>query len=409
MSKVPFRYTFGISKAEERPDGLFIIGEASGPEVDATDERMATEAISRFAAQIRSQAEAGNPLPYRDAHAQDGVLRDLGSVTDGWLDERFHLGVEVKLDDDSPSALYLFRSIQKGKQFGMSIAGTVLDFKDEFVAEIGKTVRTYKDIVLTEISNTTRPAWTPSFGTVLSKAIDAAQAESLAKTGDTVADNEDTLTVAGATDEPAPVDDPTPAEKAEDTEGDDVVKDDAPEVQDEAETAKSDDDTPDAAGDAEVEATEKSDDATEADEAGDAEVTEKATEDAEDIEKAGRTISASNGKRLLALHREMTSMLEDLGLISVDAPAKSDSQDAESDLYKSLTAEKVALEGQVEELKRQVAEKTARVEELESMPVTKEPALIERSAPTEDEIKADIAKMSPIERMRLGLALAHSE
>lgn len=390
---VPFRYTFGIAKAEERADGLYIIGEASGPEIDATDERMAPEAISRFAAQIKALADAGNPLTYRDAHAQDGVMRDLGHVMAASIDERFHMGIEVKLDSDSPAALYLFRQLQKGKQFGMSVAGSVIDFADEYVAEVGRTIRTYKDVVLTEISNTTRPAWTPSLGTVLSKAIDEAAAESVARSGETVSDK-NTLVTGEA--EAAPADETTKAEdvapegeveKAEET--DETVE----------ETEKSDAPAQDAEADAAVE---KSEDES-ADEADATDTTEKAeSEDESDIEKAGRSISATNGKRLLALYAEMTSAMRDLGLLTDDAPAKSDSAADETDLVKSLTVEKTALEARIGELEKALTEKTARIEELENTPADHVPALVQRNE-VEDAIET-LAKASPSERLAAGLA-----
>jgi hypothetical protein len=402
MNPTSFKYTFPISKAERRADGLYITGEASGPEVDATMERMAPEAITRFAAQIRLMADAGTPLQYRDAHAADGVFRDLGDITNAWIDERFHLGIEVKLDEDSAAATYLFRQLEKGKQFGMSIAGSVLDFIDEFSAEVGRTVRTYKDVVLAEISNTTRPAWTPSLGTVLSKAIDDAAAESLAKTGENVKPEKDTLVAADET-----VADETAKADAEAATEDETTEKAVETTEDEAETAKSDDTDTDA--EAVADATEKSADA-DADEAPAADVTEKATEEDADIEKAGRTISAATGKRLLALHSEMTQLLLDNGVLQApDAPAKSDSTDAETDLTKSLTVEKAALEAKVVELTQSLTEKTARITELENTPAVVAPALIERGAPTADEAMEAISKMSPFDRLRTGLTLAHSE
>ena len=403
-----FRYTFPIAKAEERADGLYIIGEASGPEIDATDERMAPEAISRFATQISSLAQAGNPLQYRDAHAMDGVLRDLGNITRAWIDEKFHLGVEVKLDSDSPSALYLFRQLQKGKQFGMSVAGVVSDFADEFVPEVGKTIRTYYNVGLTEISNTTRPAWTPSLGTVLSKAIDEAAAESVARSGETVSDK-NTLVTGEA--EAAPADETTKAdettaeaevEKAEETTDETVEETEKSEETPEAEVEKTDaEDAPALDAEEADAATEKSADES-ADEADATDTTEKAESEDADIEKAGRSISAANGKRLLALHAELTSLLQDAGALpKEDAPAKSDSAADEPTLTKALDLNK-ALEAKVEELEKALTESAARITELENTPASAAPALIERSEV--ESAMETLAKASPSERLMAGLA-----
>lgn len=171
-----FRYTFPIAKSELRSDGgHYIIGYASGPELDSEMERMSPDAIKGFSDQINASSEEMR-LVYRDAHAPDGVLRDLGEITKAWVNDQMHLGIEVKLDMKNPASQYLWEQItEKGKQYGMSVAGRVMDYVDEFVAEFGKKIRTYKSIILDEISNTTRPAWYPSFGSVLAKSLKDAE------------------------------------------------------------------------------------------------------------------------------------------------------------------------------------------------------------------------------------------
>lgn len=181
MTDAPFKITFPIEKAETRADGLYLIGEASGPEVDADGERMHEDLVRRFADQINATKGLSleERLPYRDAHQPDGVLRDLGWLDSASITDQDHLRVEVLLDSRNPAAVYLHEKAASGKKYGMSVAGTIHDVAHEFAAEVGHAVRTFKDVVLTEISNTTRPAWTPSFGTVLSKALDdATQADS---------------------------------------------------------------------------------------------------------------------------------------------------------------------------------------------------------------------------------------
>lgn len=174
-----FRYTFPIAKSELRSDGgHYIIGYASGPELDSEMERMSPDAILGFSDQINASSETMR-LVYRDAHAPDGVLRDLGEITKAWVNDQMHLGIEVLLDMKNPASQYLWEQITvKGKQYGMSVAGRVMDYVDEFVAEFGKKIRTYKSIILDEISNTTRPAWYPSFGSVLAKSLKDAEENS---------------------------------------------------------------------------------------------------------------------------------------------------------------------------------------------------------------------------------------
>lgn len=244
-----WRITFPIEKAEQRDDGFYVIGLASGPEIDATDERMDQELVYRYADQINASGglTLDAHLPYRDAHAQDGVMRDLGWLTNAWINDQQRLAVEVKLDEDNPAAMYLFRQLKRGKKYGMSVAGKVLDYVDEWVAEVGKTIRTYKDVILTEISNTTRPAWTPSFGSVLAKAISDA--------GSGVASGSDTPAIAEVAPQgelmPAEIQDAQKAEETAITSTEETVVEQptdeatSPSEAPTEETAKADDDTTD--------------------------------------------------------------------------------------------------------------------------------------------------------------------
>lgn len=369
-----FKYTFPITKSEQRDDGRYILGYASGPEVDLDGERMAPEAIKRFADQINSTD--GMPLTdrviYRDAHAPDGVLRDLGVVTKAWVTEHFHLGIEVRLDEDNPAANFLWKSVSKGKQYGMSVSGRVLDYADDYLAEAGKVVRTFKNIVLDEISNTTRPAWYPSFGMILAKSIkDAAQPAG--STGENTLNEDELLD--------NPVEDATKSEGAEG----------APETDESAAVA---------------------DDSTESAEA-EEEAEKSSAEDADDeVDKAGRSISAANGQKLLSLYTEMTSTLTALGLLGDETSSeKSDSEDEEDTLDKSTETPaddgRAALEAKVDALAKSNAEQAARIAELESAPRTSLPSLVtdETKKSETSELADMLAKASPSERMRLALAL----
>lgn len=394
--KAQFRYTFPIEKAEQRDDGMYIVGQATGPEIDNEGERMAPEAIVRFSQQIEEMAAADMPLVYRDAHMKDGVLMDLGVVTKAWMTPEWHLGVEVRLDEDNPAAVSLFKQIRKGKQFGMSVAGTVMSFVDEFVAEVGHIVRTYKDVVLREISNTTRPAWTPSLGSVLSKAIkDAASAESLAGTGDNLRMDEE-LQSAQETTEPA-------AEKSDEL---------TDEVEETTEKAEDEENTTEAEA-------EKSDEAEEEETVEDAEKADEAAEEDETTEKAGRALSAANRAALKASYDNITETLRGLGVLDTEqAPAedvedtgKSVSEDeAESAIEKddAESSDIAELRSTVEALQKSLDEATARIAELENSPAGDDaPTLVERHALTVEEVQKALNEMSPSERLRLGLRASY--
>lgn len=370
----PFKYTFPITKSEERADGRYLVGYASGPEIDSEGERMSPEAIERFAIQINESGGTEEPLVYRDAHAPDGVLRDLGVITKAWVNEHFHLGIEVRLDDDNPASDFLWKSVRKGKQFGMSVSGRVLDYADEFVEAAGSTIRTYKNVVLDEISNTTRPAWYPSFGSVLSKSVkDAAQ--SAGSTGVTTLEKDTLL-------------DTTVEETTESTEAIEPVVDETDKAADEA-----------------VEPVEA-----------DAEVAEKSEEDEPvadeaEVDKAGRSISSANRRRLVGLYQEMTSTLKELGILEDTESEKSDSTDEEDTLDKSAedTADDglAALVTQVEALTKANAEQAARIAELEKAPRTPLPSAItdEAKKSQDEELSEILRKASPSDRLRIALAL----
>lgn len=399
-SPAKWRITFPVTKAERRSDGLFLIGEATGPEVDAEKERMHPSAIEDFQTQITKAVADGSPLPYRDAHAKDGVLRDLGHIVKGWLTPQMHLGIEVQLDEDNPAAVYLFTQVQKGKKFGMSVMGLVHDYADEFVADLGHVVRTYKAVALEEISNTTRPAWTPSFGTVLSKAIDEAiEAESVAKGEQTSMDEE--LTPEQETS--------APAAEAETTE-----------KADEAETVE--DVVEQVAEAPEGETAEKSAEPEDA-------------EAPEEVEKAGRRLSAATAGTIMAGYsslqtamRNFARNLAELGVLDpedagvsfdengtpvisdandITAPEKSDSEAPENAVEKSSAPDEVDAATEIAELKKALAELTAEVTELRKSPATGRPPLIVKSADEVIDPMAAIAAMSPGERLRLGLAARH--
>lgn len=378
MKTATFKYTFPITKAEERADGFYITGYASGPEVDTEGERMAPEAITRFAEQINA-TDPDSRLVYRDAHQPDGVLRDLGDITKAWVNEHFHLGIEVKLNMENPAAEFLFKQLKKGKQYGMSVGGHVVDYAMEYVDSVGKAVLTYKDVVLDEISNTTRPAWYPSFGTVLAKSIKDASIDA-PTTGVTVDENE-------LLDET--VEDATKSDESADSTTDDVTKTD--------ESVESQDET-----------TEKADESTAED------TTEKSDESEADVEKAGRKLSGATANKLLGLFTEMQNTLVDLGVISTEGgDSEKSASAAEEDTTEKTddatdSTEPVITKSDLDALAAALAKANERIAELEARPATVVPGVItDATKATADELAEVLAKASPSERMRLAFA-AHT-
>lgn len=385
-----WRITFPIEKAEQRADGFYLTGLASGPEIDTQGERMDKSLIHRFADQININGiPLTDRLPYRDAHSPDGVLRDLGWITRAWVTPESRLAVEVRLDEVNPAAMFLYRSALpvseggRGKQFGMSVAGKVINFKDEFLADIGKTVRTYLDVLLTEISNTTRPAWTPSFGSVLSKAIDdAAEAESLqernlmSKTAEELA-QETTTEASGET-----------TEKADETAADAAAT---------STDSAAGDSTEKSGEESAEESTEKSEETTGSSD--------------EDVEKAGRKVSTATANRLLGMYAEVGAALRDLGLIEADTDnngtaEKADSDDEGETLSKSDEPTVADLLARVEELAKSNTELTAKVAELEQRPLTQVPPVIERAEAEVEDFSKSFANLDPAAKLRVAMAMA---
>ena len=335
---------------------------------------MHPEAIALFRAQVEGMVQQGDPLVLRDAHAQDGVLMDLGYIVEASIDESFHLVIKAELDEDNPAAVALWKKLQKGKQFGLSIGGRVIDYIDEYVETLGKTVRTYLNVLLNEISVTTRPAWQPSFGTVMSKSIDEATAASLTKEG---------------------------ANRVEDEElqpGQDVA--------------------PDAAVKSEELVTPAADETQKADEEvalpeGVIETLEDGTpvvrsedDNDTDVEKAGRRVSAATRREMLSAFEAHRAALVALGLLDDGgAPEKSVSGDEESPLVKSLRDSVTAEKDISKALQKSLDEATARIEELEKTPAAQPPAVLAKAKDEADETIKALFKLSPSERLAIALQL----
>jgi len=172
MTTNTWKITIPVDRAEEQDGGLFLYGQASGPERDSHGTEMDPTAIQDFADQIVSRASDSDPLPYLDHHMKDGVLRELGEVVDGSVSSDYRLNIKVRLHPDNPAAAYLHSRIKRGKKYGMSIAGDGVQYRMIDDPSSGEKVIRFLKIKLKEISNTTRPSWVPSFGTVLARSIE---------------------------------------------------------------------------------------------------------------------------------------------------------------------------------------------------------------------------------------------
>lgn len=399
MTTAVWKYTFPIEKAEQRADGhRYLVGLASGPGVDLQNHEVDPLAIHDFVAQIAARLEAGDPIPYRDAHRKDGVFMDLGILTKGWVTPANELAVEVQLDDegDNAGADWLFKQVQKGKKFGMSIAGSVPEggFIDELRAGVG-IVRRFTKVVLSEISNTTRPIWTPSFGTVLSKAIDEAQAESAHSEGDEPMS--EALQTAEA-ETPTPSDDDAPLTATADEEAPDAPAEEAPAEETVEDPAAAPVDDVDAAIPAEVaEAA-----------AGDESVAAAVEE--EEVEKAGARISRASNAKVTSAALAFLTALKEAGfqLPAEDneddtaSAEKSVSDEPEENPVAETVVEKSADALRIEALETQVAEMNRELVELRSSNSSKRPALISKSEGTaEKSLTEQLAEITdPAERLK---------
>jgi hypothetical protein len=190
---VQFKLTVPLAKSD-REDGWFITGVAAGTDVDSEGDRITPNAIAKMAEQINT-----SPVPFKDWHATNTILSDMGEVCKAWLTDDNALGVEVQLDQKHPAAQYLWGKLDDGKQYGMSIQGDAGKYwySTEKSAN-GRAVREIDEVLLNEISATTKPIYTPSFGTVLRKAIDEAEAKSV-PTGDKSSVDETPVTTGEST------------------------------------------------------------------------------------------------------------------------------------------------------------------------------------------------------------------
>lgn len=359
--EAPYKFTMPLEKAEQRADGYYLVGLASGPEVDSQNERVHPSLIMKWADQINSGQIT---VKYRDWHQKDTSLEDLGDITKAWVDENNHLGVEVKLDEDHPTAMFIYKKAKAGKQFGMSVFGKVISFADEFDQALQRKVRTFYDATLDEVSNTTRPVWTPSFGTVLAKAVtEAANGDN--RLGDEVKVSEATVSETTTT-----------------------------------ETTDSGAATAPDTGKAPEEAA--------------VETTKVETAETTEVEKAIKTDTKKDAKLLEGIvntYNTLGQKLQAAGLLSVEDEGEKVATAEETTVTKSETTESTEATSapDVATLSKAVSDLTGIVAALaDRIPDGSAPGVL-RKADAVDPMAELAAIEDPIERLRLGLAAAHGQ
>ena len=137
---------------DELPNRLIVEGLATTTNVDHDGERMAPEAVKAMEASINDR---GVPLLSEHDKGWDSCL---GKVFEARVDERNQLHIKAELDKDNSKAIDLYRILKRGRQLGLSIAGTVKRAALEMAEGLGKKVKTFYDVALNEVSVTSRPS-----------------------------------------------------------------------------------------------------------------------------------------------------------------------------------------------------------------------------------------------------------
>ena len=357
----PFKYTLPITRAFEQDGELFIRGEASGPEIDLYDTRMDPALIDAFAGQIQTRNAEGTPLVYRDTHNPDGVLTELGELVEASVTDQQHLFVTVRLDRENPAARHLHAQLLRGKKYGMSIAGTVVDYVDEYVESMGRVIRRFTNVVLDHIANTTMPAWTPSLGTVLSRAVEKALTE------ESTLENEEL-----APEQP----ESEGTQETPEVETEEAVEETAAEEETHDHTDECDHETEGEEPEAEVEAARVVD----------------------------ATAIAPVAEAAAALASALAALVAPAPAAEEETPTAVEPEDAarsvESESPVAENDDVAALRAAYESLRTELERANDRIRQLEDEPSGDAPGVIERSEP---DLKSELAKLTPHERIRIGL------
>jgi len=162
-----FKVQIPVTKFKKSDDGLTlsISGVASGPMIDRDTEKMSKKALSQIEKSVNV-----SEIPIRAEH-KDAFYTDIGVWKSATMDTEGLIHVDGEVDLGFSLGSDLARMLEKGKEIGLSIGGTVNEVSYEFNKELGVNVRVYEDISLSEISIVKNPAY-PEAEVSLSKSVD---------------------------------------------------------------------------------------------------------------------------------------------------------------------------------------------------------------------------------------------
>lgn len=162
----------------------FIVGVASGTELDRDTEKMAESALHAMRKcideGILDEDGAVIQVPLFNEHRKE-TLEQLGWLTKAWIQkseptDEHQLWVEAELDEDNPKANLLYKKLttpnpNKGRPtlLGLSISGRVISAFKQFDPSIKKAVTVFEQIALNEVSVVTKPAYRGSYLDILEK------------------------------------------------------------------------------------------------------------------------------------------------------------------------------------------------------------------------------------------------
>ncbi len=138
-----FQFEVPLVKAYRGEGGeMMVEGVASSTALDRQRERMTLAALSKM-----THYQGIDLLPGHGA----GPLEVLGTVEDVWLDDD-QCRIVGKLDDEYPPAERLFKRLEEGKDFGLSVGGKVIAAHWERDDKLGKQIRVIDDVHLDHVA-----------------------------------------------------------------------------------------------------------------------------------------------------------------------------------------------------------------------------------------------------------------
>lgn len=138
-----FTMTVPLAKSwQDETQALRFEGVASSTSLDRQAERLTIAAMEKM-----RRYEGLDLLPSHKA----GALEELGTIDHCWIDNS-QLRIEGSLEPANPKALLLFKRLQEGHEYGLSIGGTVLRAHWEEDRELGRAVKYIDDVVLDHVA-----------------------------------------------------------------------------------------------------------------------------------------------------------------------------------------------------------------------------------------------------------------